>query len=206
MTEGKIREIYNRLSYPDKRPSDQETFRWKLVTSSILPNYLKTFNYRTVRHLLPFSPQPSECALCLQLQDTAVHVFAKCSITRQLWMNLQEVLNVITQTTFPLDDLTPLNFYIPTQFGNFTETIALLFTATNYCIWQTRLRRLNTELQNLKPVNYKLILAKIFNHISIREKKGKKRNDSIYVDTINTIIQTMAKILQNPVQIKNRLT
>ena len=176
LTKEKIRQIYNRLSYPDKRPSDQETFRWKLVTSSILLNYLKTFNYRTVRHLLPFSPEPSECALCLQLQDTAVHVFAKCSLTRQLWMNLQKVLNVITQTTFPLDDLTPLNFYIRTQFGNFTETIALLFTATNYCIWQTRLRRLNTELQNLKPVNYKLILAKIFNHISIREKKEKKRN------------------------------
>ena len=206
LTKGKIRQIYNRLSYPDKRPSDQETFSWKLVTSSLLPNYLKTFKYRTVRHLLPFSPEPSECALCLQLQETAVHVFAKCSITRQLWMNLQEVLNVITQTTFPLDDLTPLNFYFPTQFGNFTETIALLFTATNYCIWQTRLRRLNTELQNLKPVNYKLILAKICNHISIREKKEKKRNDSIYVDTINTIIQTMAKILQNPIQIENRLT
>ena len=206
LTKGKVRHIYNRLSYPDKRPSHQETFRWKLVTSSILPNYLKTFNYRTVRHLLPFSPESSECALCLQYQDTAVHVFAKCSITRQLWINLQEVLNVITQTTFPLDDLTPLNFYIPIQFGNFTETIALLFTATNYCIWQTRLGRLNTELQNLKPVNHKLILARIFNHISIREKKEKKRNDSIYVDTINTIKQTMAKILQNPIQIENRLT
>ena len=84
LTKGKIRQIYNRLSYPDKRPSHQETFRWKLVNSSILPNYLKTFNYRIVRYFLPFSPEPGECALCLQLQDTAVHVFAKCSITRQI--------------------------------------------------------------------------------------------------------------------------
>ena len=151
---------------------------------------------------MPFSPELSECGLCLQFQDTAVHVFAKCSITRQFWMNLQEVFNVITQTTFPLDNLTPLNFHIPTQFEIFTETIALLLTATNYCIWQTRLGRLNTELQNLKPVNHKLILAKIFNYISIREKKEKKRNDSIYVDTINTTKQTMAKILQNPIQIE----
>ena len=81
LTKGKIRQIYNRLSYPDKRPSHQETFR-KLVTSSILPNCLKTFNYKTVRYLLLFNPEPDECALCLQLQDTAVHVFAKCSITR----------------------------------------------------------------------------------------------------------------------------
>ena len=77
LTKGKIRQFYNRQSYPNKRPSRQETFRWKLVTSSFLPNYLKTFNYRTVRYLLPFSPEPGECALCLQFQDTAVHMFAE---------------------------------------------------------------------------------------------------------------------------------
>ena len=96
-------------------------------------------------------------------------------------MNLREVFNVITQTAFPLDNLTPLNFHIPTQFENFTESIALLLTATNYCIWQTRLGPLNTDPHNLKPVNHKLVLAKIFNHISIREKKEKKRNDSIFI-------------------------
>ena len=134
-TKGEIRQIYNQLSYSDKPPSRQKTFHCKLVTSSILPRYLKTFNCRTVRNILPFSPEPDECALCLQFQDTAVHVFAKCSTTRQIWINLQEVFNVFTQTTFPLDNLTPLNFQIPTQFENFTETIALLLTATNYCIW-----------------------------------------------------------------------
>ena len=42
LTNGNIRQIYNRISYPDKSPSSQETFHWKLVTQSILPNYLKT--------------------------------------------------------------------------------------------------------------------------------------------------------------------
>ena len=138
LTKGNYRQIYNRISYPEKRPSRQETFRWKLVTSSILPNYLKTFNYRTVHYLLPFSPEPGKCALCLQFQDTAVHVFAKCSITRQIWTILQEVLNNITETSFPLDNLTPLNFHVPIQFEIFTESIALILTVTNYCIWQTR--------------------------------------------------------------------
>ena len=45
LTNGKIRQIYNRISYPDKRPSRQETFRWKLISQNILPNFLKTFNY-----------------------------------------------------------------------------------------------------------------------------------------------------------------
>ena len=81
---GKIRQIYNQISYPDKRPPRQETFRWKLVSQNILLNYLKTYNYRTVRNLLPFNPEPGECALCLQFQDSAIHVFARCSITRQI--------------------------------------------------------------------------------------------------------------------------
>ena len=66
LIKGKIRQIYNRLSYLDKRPSRQEIFRWKLVNQNILPNYLKTLNYRTVRNLLPFKPDSSKCALCLQ--------------------------------------------------------------------------------------------------------------------------------------------
>ena len=117
-------------------------------------------------------------------------------------MNLREVFNAITQTTFTLDNLTPLNFHIPTQFENFTETIALLLTATNDCIWQTLLRRLITDPQNSKQVNHKLVIAKIFNHISIRKKKEKKRNDSISVDTIYTTKHTTTRLLQNPIQIK----
>ena len=136
LTNGKIRQIYNRISYPDKRPSRQEIFRWKLINQNILSNYLKTFNYRTVHYLLPFSPEPSKCALCLQLQDSAVHVFAKCSITRQIWSILQEVFNKIIKTSFPLDNLTPLNFHVPIKFEIFTETIVLILTVTNDCIWQ----------------------------------------------------------------------
>ena len=131
----KIKPIYYRISYSNKSPSRQETFRWKFVTSSILPNYLKTFNYRTVRNLWPFSLEPVECALCLQLQDTAVHVFAKCSITRQIWTILKKVFNNITEISFPLDSLTLLNFHVPIKFEVFTESIALILTVTNYCIW-----------------------------------------------------------------------
>ena len=114
--------FFDRISYPDKRPSRQEIFRWTLVFQNILPNYLKTFNYRTVRNFLPFSPEPGEYALCLQFQDSAVHVFARCSITRQIWNILQDIFNNITETPFPLDNLTPLNFFVPIQFEHFTES------------------------------------------------------------------------------------
>ena len=151
LNKGKIKQIYHRISYPVKRPSSQETFRWKLVNQNILPNYLKTFNYRTVRNLLPFSLDSGECALCLQFQDTAVHVFAKCSITRQ-------ILNNTTKTSFPLDSLTPLNFHVPTKFEIFIESIALILTVTNYCIWQTRKKQLDSDHQKLNTVKPSSVL------------------------------------------------
>ena len=187
LTKRKIRQIYNRLFYPEKRPSHQETFCWKRVTSSILPNYLKTFNYKTVRYLLPFNPEPVECALCLQLQDTAVHVFAKCSITRQIWSILQEVLNDITETAFPLDNLIPLNFHVPIKFEIFTETIALILTVTNYCIWQTRKKQLNSDHQISETVKPSNVLAMIFNHFKTRKKKESSQTNKTNYEIIKTI-------------------
>ena len=108
LIKGKLKQIYYQISYPKKRPTHQETFRWKLVTSSILPNYLKTFNYRTVRHLLPFSLEPGECTLCLQLQDTAVHIFAKCSITRQTGPSFKKFLTISPKHLFHSIALHPL--------------------------------------------------------------------------------------------------
>ena len=197
LTKGKVRHIYNRLSYPDKRPSHQEIFRWNLVTSSILPNYLKTFNYRTVRHLLPFSLESSECALCLQLQDTAVHVFARCSITRKIWSILQEILNNITETSFPLDSLTPLNYHVPTKFETFTEPIALILTVTNYCIWQTRKKQLDSDPLKLSTVKPSNVLARIFSHLKIRERKENSQTDKTNYEIIKHVRTEVGKKLSN---------
>ena len=102
-----------------------------------------------------------------------MHVFAKCSITRQIWSILQEVLNNITKTSFPLDSLTPLNFHVPTKIEIFTEPIALILTVTNHCIWQTRKKQLDSDHQKLETVKPSSVLAKIFTHVKTREKKKK---------------------------------
>ena len=125
--------------------------------------------------------------MCLQLQDTAVHMFAKCSITRQIWSILQEVLNNITETFFPLDSLTPLNFHVPIKFEIFTESIALILTVTNYCIWQTRKKQLNSDHQISETIKPSNVLAMIFNHIKTREKKKSLQTDKTNYEIIKTI-------------------
>ena len=146
---------------------------------------------------MPFSPEPGECALCLQLQDTAVHVFAKCSITRQIWTILQEVLNNITETSFPFDSFAPLNFHVPIKFETFTESIALLLSVTNYCIWQTRKKQLDSDHQKLETVKPSKVLARIFNHIKIREKKESSQIDITNYELIKNIRIEVGRKLQN---------
>ena len=146
---------------------------------------------------MPFSPEPGECALCLQLQDSAVHVFAKCSITRQIWTILQEVFNKITGTSFPLDNLTPLNFHVPIKFEIFTEAIALILTVTNYCIWQARKKQLNSDSPQLEKVKPSNVLAMIFNHIKNREKKESLQTDKTNYEIIKNIRLEVGRELHN---------
>ena len=176
---GNIKPIYKRLSLSDYNWSDHDKMRWKLTFNDILPNYLKTFNYRTVWNLLPFSHELGKCALCRRGQDSAVHLFARSSVTQQIWKLLKDVLTNITRKKFTIDPLAPLNFCFPKQLVMYSEAVALLVTATNHCIWQTRAGQLNATPQdhNLKPVNHRIVLAKLFTHISNREKR--KSNESI---------------------------
>ena len=68
----------------------------------------------------------------------------------------------------------------------YSEAVALLVTATNHCIWQTRAGQSNATPQdhNSKPVHHRIALAKIFTHISNREKKEKQRIDPTFIDII----------------------
>ena len=130
-------------------------------------------------------------------QDTAVHVFAKCSITRQIWSILQEVLNSITKTSFPLDSLTRLNFHVPTKFEIFTESIALILTVTNYCIWQTRKKQLDSDHQKLNTVKPSSVLARIFNNIKTLKKKENSRIDKTNYEMIKRVRAEVGKKLLN---------
>ena len=173
--------------------------RWKLTSNDILPNYLKTFNYRTVWNLLPFSNELGKCALCRRGQDSAVHLFAKCSVTQQIWKSLKDVLRNVTQKQLIIDPLAPLNFCYPNQLVMYSEAVALLVTAANHCIWQTRVGQLNATPQdhNSKPVKHKTVLAKIFTQISNRQKKEKLRIHPTFIDTIQEVKHRLADTLQN---------
>ena len=167
---GKIKDIYRRLILSDYHPFHADRFCWKLISQNILPNYLKTFNYRTVWNLFPFTSSLDKYALCLLVQDSAIHLFAKCSITKQVWKNFEDVINSIIQNPLALDPFTAINFYLPKTLENHSDQISFLLAVTNYCVWQTRNKQLKTD--NLNPIDFKIILSKLFNHITICKRKN----------------------------------
>ena len=124
-------------------------------------------------------------------------MFAKCSITRQIWSILQEILNNITETSFPLDSLTPLNYHVPTKFETLTEPIALILTVTNYCIWQTRKKQLDSDPMKLSTVKPSNVLARIFNHLKIRERKENSQTDKTNYEIIKHVRIEVGKKLSN---------
>ena len=81
----------------------------------------------------------------------------------------------------------------------YSETVALLVTATNHCIWQTRVGQLNAVPQNYnsEPVKHKTVLAKIFTKISNRQKKEKQRIHPTFFDINQETKHWLADILQN---------
>ena len=74
--------------------------------------------------------------------------------------------------------------FVPMKFEIFTETIALILTVTNYCIWQTRKKQLNSDSSQLETVKPSNVLAMIFNHIKTWEKKESSKTDKTSYEII----------------------
>ena len=103
----------------------------------------------------------------------------------------------ITETSFPLENLTSLNFHVPIKFEIFTEAIALIFTVTNYCIWQTRKKQLTSDSSQLETIKLSNVLAIIFNHIKTQEKEESLKTDKTNYEIIKNIKIEIGRKLHN---------
>ena len=77
------------------------------------------------------------------------------------------------------------------------ETIALILTVTNYCIWQARKKQLNSDSPQLETVKPSNVLAMIFNHIKTRKKKENSKTDKTNYEIIKNIRLEVGRELYN---------
>ena len=199
MLKGKLRSIYRRIianpNYPNTKSKQMNRQRWLLAHHPILPNYIKTFNYRILWNLLPLrrDPNPNSCPLCRQGQDTAIHLFVNCIEVKKAWDTIETILQKITNLQKDsLNPLFPINYYLNDDFKNFAEKITILLSITNYTIWQLRIK---SDKENSKP-SQKIILARLYNYCAIREKKEKKKADQGYHETFKDLKHELIQQLE----------
>ena len=82
LLKGRIKPIYERIIY--EKTNHRFSIDWGRLHVKVLPNYLKTFNYRAAKDILPFKTKfvdfnldnDSRCNFCNLHGDTAFHMFS----------------------------------------------------------------------------------------------------------------------------------
>ena len=167
------------LAPPKRRHWMTNRQRWLMAHHSILPNYIKTFNYRALWNLLPLSrdPNPNSCPLCRRGQDTTIHLFVNCVEVKKVWYTIKIILQKITSLQHnSFNPVFSINYYLNNDCKTFAEPVTILLSITNYTIWHLQIK---SNKENSKP-SQKNIIARIYNYCAIREKKEKKRADQGY--------------------------
>ena len=151
LEENKIKHIYNRIIdqlASNKTPSTLNV--WKNVHHTILPNYLKSFNYKLIWNLLPFKTQykpfnldnpQTICPFCKKGPDSSTHIFVKCKLTQNIRNFVQCNIKNLTKNNLNLtQNLKTINYVFPTFIThnkNF-PLIILLLSISNHQIWKQR--------------------------------------------------------------------
>ena len=101
LIEGKIKSIYKYVVSKDYTGGLYP--KYIRLHDSVLPNYLKTFNFNVHYNLLPVKrlfrdyalDNDSRCNFCDLHPDTHSHIFSQCKKLDFLWKFLDEVLRVL---------------------------------------------------------------------------------------------------------------
>jgi len=120
---------------------------FKFCTTT-LPNYLKTFNYKSLNNLLPLESKfklniidlKPNCHLCLIHYETNIHLFNKCVIIKPLLHHVTRLyVNVTGQHTSYFFDTARIQFHTPlSQTPHCNDLTPYLNSVLSYIIWKTR--------------------------------------------------------------------
>ena len=186
------RTIYN-IHTVNRHNTDKTTpgTHWPCIHHPILPNTLKTFNYRAVWNTLPimtklYPPQPDGptlCTFCHLHQETPAHLFFECVTVQPIW----KYITNLTQRTTRLS-LTPSNdlcakFNLPKSAIPFTDQLTLLYTITRHTIWKLR----NAARFENKNVNFGMMIKRIQQALRYRYTYEKRKTKSIHENTLRQL-------------------
>ena len=102
---GRVKTVYEKIIF-SKNSVHCNFPKWSRLHSEVLPNYLKTFNYKASVEILPCKTKfvefgldtDSRCNFCQLHPDTIPHMFCNCSVLLPIWKILDEIMKSLKFT------------------------------------------------------------------------------------------------------------
>ena len=142
---GKVKSVYEKIIFSKNKVHDNFP-KWSRLHCEILPNYLKTFNYKASVDILPCKTNfvefgldtDSRCNFCRLHADTVPHMFCNCSVVMPIWNILDRILKCLNYTFRFTESRRVCNFNLIGSRIKKSEEIIVIYlnTIANHKIWK----------------------------------------------------------------------
>jgi len=196
-----MKEIYKRLKSIPKIQKEISYNTLKITTLNmewihhpIMPNYLKTFNYKLLNNLSPleskFKPNRIDlkpnCHLCLTHYETDIHLFSKCAIINPLLHQTTRLFfNVTGQHTTYFFDTARIQFHTPLPPIPYCNNLTpYLNSILSYTIW----KKINQNKFQPSAINPQTLIIRFNKSLQHRLRHYEKHDKKTYLDLIKEIL------------------
>ena len=99
LIKGKIKIVYEKIIY-NQNVTTLSSQKWGRIHCSVLPNYLKTFNFKLCHDLLPCKTKYAHfaldnntgCNFCITYPDTVHYIYVNCVKLKKIWSFLDKIM------------------------------------------------------------------------------------------------------------------
>ena len=180
--------------------------KWGRLHCTVLPNYLKTFNYKARTEILPFKTNfvefgldtDSRCNFCKLHADTATHMFCHCLILKLIWIFLDLIMQKMNFKFCFTEGRKSSNLDLISTRLEKKEQILVIYlnSIVNFKIWKINMKiqheKMNFDEKKIFQSLIKTIGGRKNMELSERLKQCKKIPDISALDTaIKHVFQTI---------------
>ena len=146
---GKVKSIYENIIF-SKNKIRVFFPKYSRLHNNVLPNYLKTFNFKANFEILPCKTKfvefgldtDSRCNFCLLHADTIPHLFSSCAVLKPIWNVLDEIMKALNFDFSYQDSRKVCNYsLVGSKLKKNEENLVIyLNTITNHKIWKFNMK------------------------------------------------------------------
>ena len=180
---GKVKSVYEKIIF-SKNKVHGSFPKWYRVHSIVLPNYLKTFNYKASVDILPCKTKfvefgldtDSRCNYCKLHPDTVLHMFCNCSVLLPIWNVLDQILKSLNFNFCFTESRKWCSYDLTRSQIKKDEEVLVIYlnTIVNYKIWKFNMK-IQYEGFVFTPTKFISSLVKTIEGRKLMESSGRMK-------------------------------